>query len=127
MTRQEILQEYYSLLEKALGELNPRLLRLMEQERITAEAVYYQHNRLQWPGSVKITSIIDRGLKSKDFEKYLNRVKKSELLEALNSMRESFFSTQAFIDEQESLPFEECQSKQMDNDPRGIEPRIHHL
>lgn len=111
MTKKQMILEYYNILDKAHKQLDPRLKKLLDEHRITAVAVYYIHNKYNWPGTKAIDGIITKAIDSKNYSSYISRVKKSEYKKHLQSMQDSFNETQAFIEKQESLPYEETQKQ----------------
>ena len=73
MTKMQLVNRYYEILEQARQELDPRLDKLLQEDRITYGARYYVYNKYNWFGTKKIEATLAKAVQSKNFKGYINK------------------------------------------------------
>lgn len=108
MTKQEII---HFILNYNLDDIDSRLDKLMEGERITGGARYYVYNPYENYGLKSLMELLNKASKSKDYTRYLKRVDSFTYCYMYQDFIKGVEKTLAFIQEQENLPFEETQKQ----------------
>ena len=108
MTKSEIITY---ILSYNLDDINTRLDRLMNEDRITGGARYYVYSPYENYGHKKLLEILDKAGKSKNYTRYLKRVDSFTYGYLYQEFTKGITRTLAFIEEQESLPFEQTQKQ----------------
>lgn len=109
MTKNEMIRE---VLHMDLNSIYNRLAALVEENRITVGAAYYVYNPYDFYGYKKILEIFDRACKSKNYNQYLNcNVPKWNVQYYYSDLLSQMDRAKKFIEEQESLPFEQTQKQ----------------
>lgn len=68
MTKMQIVNRYYEILEQARQELDPRLDKLLKEKKITSGARYYVYDKYHWFGTQKISITLEKAAKSKKLQ-----------------------------------------------------------
>lgn len=108
MTKMEII---HYILSYDLRPLADRLERLLDEDRITSGACYYVYNPYEFYSLKEIMDLTSKASKSKDYIRYIKRFDSIHYSVLLNMFKESISKTEAFLAEQEALPFEQSQKQ----------------
>lgn len=108
MTKAEIINY---ILTYNLDDINNRLDKLMEADRITGGARYYVHCPYENYGHKRLLEILHKAGKSKDYTRYLKRIDSFTYCYLYQDFTKGLAKTLAFIEEQENLPFEQTQKQ----------------
>lgn len=108
MTKQEIINY---ILTYDLDGINSRLDKLMGEERITGGARYYVYGPYENYGFKTLLEILSKANKSKNYIRYLKRIDHFTYQYLYQNFTQGVEKAMAFIQEQETLPFEKTQKQ----------------
>jgi hypothetical protein len=72
MNKKECLDRYFEL-GKGYEHINDQLYKLHKQGKITAGEYYFIYNPYEWYGDKRITEILEKASKAKNYSRYLKR------------------------------------------------------
>ncbi len=108
MTKQDII---HYILNYDIRSLADRLERLMSEDRITSGACYYVYNPYEFYQLKQVMDLTYKASKSKDYFRYLKRKDSIFYSVMLEGFKKNIAKTEAFLQEQENLPFEQSQKQ----------------
>ena len=108
MTKMEII---HYILSYDIRSLADRLERLLAEDRITSGACYYVYNPYEFYSLKEIMDLTSKAAQSKDYIRYIKRFDSIHYSVLLKMFKESISKTEAFLAEQEALPFEQSQKQ----------------
>lgn len=108
MTKLETVQY---ILGYDLRSLADRLEKLLSEDRITSGACYYVYNPYEFYSLKQILEISSKAHKSKNYFRAIKRTDSITYGVLLRMFKDSIAKTEAFLEEQEALPFEQSQKQ----------------
>lgn len=108
MTKQEIIKY---ILSYDLDDIDSRLDKLMREEKITGGARYYVYGPYENYGFKTLLEILSKADKSKNYFRYLKRIDRFSYQCLYQNFTQGMEKAMAFIQEQETLPFEKTQKQ----------------
>lgn len=108
MTKLEI---YEYILHYDIRSLANRLERLLSEDRITSGACYYVYNPYEFYHLKQVMELSSKACKSKNYFRCIKRVDSITFNIWLRGFKEDIARTEAFLAEQEALPFEQSQKQ----------------
>ena len=99
------------ILDYDIRSLADRLERLLSEDRITSGACYYVYNPYEFYSHKEVMDLICRASKSKDYFRYIKRLNSTHYSILLDMFKKDIAKTEAFLEEQENLPFEKSQKQ----------------
>lgn len=116
MTKIQMIDEFFTITKSdRVKDLEARLEKLYDEKRITAGAWIYIYTESKSFGHQKMMEILDRASKAKSYLGYLDTsVTVRDIEWNLNRYKQDLDRTEAFVTEQESLPFEQTQYQVLD-------------
>lgn len=108
MTKMEI---YNYILHYDIRPLADRLEKLLSEDRITSGACYYVYNPYEFYSLKQVMELSTKACKSKNYFRCIKRVDSITFNVLLEGFKEDIAKTEAFLAEQESLPFEQSQKQ----------------
>lgn len=110
MTKHQVIDYVYSF---DLETLDRQLQNLMDEGRITTGARYYVYNPYRIYTLTAINELVGKATKSKDYDRYIRRIKSTQYNVWLRMFDEDVAKIQKFISEQTRLPFAQTQKQQL--------------
>ena len=108
MTKLEI---YDSIFNYDIQSLADRLEKLLAEDRITAGACYYVYNPYEFYSLKQVMELSSRACESKNYFRCIKRVNTITFNIWLEDFKKDLQKTEAFLAEQEALPFEQSQKQ----------------
>lgn len=108
MTKQEIVHYLLTVDTKDLGD---RLDKLMDEERITSGARYLVYNPMDSYDITWLLETLGKASDSKNYTRYLKRISLGVFEYHLNHYNKHLADIEAFVEEQENLPFDQTQKQ----------------
>ena len=108
MTKLEI---YDYLLHYDIRPLADRLEKLLSEDRITTGACYYVYNPYEFYSLKQVTELFSKACGSKNYFRCIKRVNTITFNIWLEEFKKDLQKTEAFLAEQENLPFEQSQKQ----------------
>lgn len=108
MTKLEILDFIFNYDIRSLAD---RLENLLAEDRITSGACYYVYNPYECYQLKQAMELTSQAAKSKNYLQYLKRKDSIFYSVMLQGFKENIQKTEAFLAEQENLPFEQSQKQ----------------
>lgn len=106
MTKLQIIHSFLN--DERTGKILAELSELVRQDRITTGAAYYVFCPYETYGYKRISEILDRAFKSKNYTQYVNcSIPKRDLVYYYNEYLADLDRAEKFIEEQKGLPFED--------------------
>lgn len=102
----------HSFMQMDLKPINDRITALCKADRITVGAAFYVYSPYEFYSYKKLSEIITRALKAKDYTQYINcNVSKRDIQYYYNDFLAELEKAEKFVEEQEALPFEQTQKQ----------------
>ena len=108
MTKLEI---YDYILHYDIRSLADRLENLLSEDRITSGACYYVYNPYKFYSLQQVMELSTKACRSKNYFRCIKRVDTITFNIWLEDFKENIQKTEAFLAEQENLPFEQSQKQ----------------
>lgn len=108
MTKLEI---YDYILHYDIRPLADRLEKLLSEDRITSGACYYVYNPYEFYSLKQVMELSFKACKSKDYFRYIKRLNSIHYSVLMDMFKKDIAKTEAFLEEQENLPFEKSQKQ----------------
>lgn len=108
MTKLEILDFIFHYDIRSLAD---RLENLLAEDRITGGACYYVYNPYEFYSFKQIMELSSKACKSKNYFRCIKRVDTITFGIWLEDFKKDIARTEAFLAEQEALPFEQSQKQ----------------
>lgn len=108
MTKLEI---YDHILHYNIQSLADRLGKLWSEDRITSGACYYVYNPYEFYSYKQVMELSSRACKSKNYFRCIKRVDSITFSLWMEDFKKNIAKTEAFLVEQENLPFEQSQKQ----------------
>lgn len=110
MTKLDIVHAI--LTDSRTRDFGDRLWKLYEEDRITS-GCYHVYNPYEVYSLRTVSELIDKATKSKDYTRYLKRIDSIQYNVWWKMYNEEMDKIEAFLKEQEALPFEQSQKQQL--------------
>lgn len=110
MTKLDII---HYILSYDIKPIHERLKKLYEEDRITVGAYFYVYNPFNSYYLKQVSELVGKACKSKDYFRYIKRTDHLTLTLWKRGFDEDLAKALAFLEEQESLPFEQSQKQQL--------------
>lgn len=91
--------------------LADRLEKLLSEDRITGGACYYVYNPYEFYSLKRVMELSSKACRSKNYFRCIKRVDTITFNIWLEDFKRDLQKTEAFLDEQENLPFEQSQKQ----------------
>lgn len=108
MTKLDIIK---SILNYDFVSIQDRLNKLEKEDKITAGAAFWVYSPYEFYSYKTISELISKAAASKDYTRYLKRISSTQYQVWWQMFQEDGAKTKAFIEEQESLPFNQTQKQ----------------
>lgn len=108
MTKLEILDFIFNYDLRSLAD---RLENLLAEDRITSGACYYVYNSYEFYSLKQVTELFSKACESKNYFRGIKRVNTITFNIWLEEFKKDLQKTEAFLAEQENLPFEQSQKQ----------------
>lgn len=108
MTKLEI---YDYILHYDIRSLADRLKKLLSEDRITSGACYYVYNPYEFYSLKQVMELSSKACKTKNYFRCIKRVDTITFSIWLEDFKKDIAKTEAFLAEQEALPFEQSQKQ----------------
>lgn len=110
MTKLDIIQ---AILSYDFDTINRRLNKLVQENRITAGAAFYVYNPFENYQYRQCMEIVRKAGNSKNYTRYIKRIDSITYQVMWDFFKDQMDKTEAFLTEQEAIPFEQSQKQQL--------------
>lgn len=108
MTKLDVI---HYILNYDIRSLADRLEKLVAENRITSGAAYYVYNPYEFYELKQVLDLTSKASQSKNYSRYLKRKDSIFFSVVLEGFKRNITRTEAFLAEQEALPFEKSQKQ----------------